>query len=112
MQESLSGNDDKGVAVVLRQAFLHEDDDGSVKNILDFLRAIFITTDCADNDLNIPEAIKLAFVRCKEDYTFETLQDSVDSIRDVLAAVSIFIETEKATRIRMGCIEGNEQPAQ
>lgn len=112
LQDALSGNDEKGVAVVLRQALLRDGDDGAVLNLIDLMEAIFVGEDCTGNKLAFIDAVKIALMRCNNDGVFETVQDSIDSIRDVLAAVSIFIETEKATRIRMGCIEGNEQPVQ
>lgn len=114
LQDALAGNDEKGVATVLRQALLRESDDGdSYTNVLDSLRQFFVTEDCTGNEMTLSQVVKIALMRCKDDDgTFETLQDSVDSLRDALSTISIFIETEKATRIRMGCIEGDEQPAQ
>ena len=80
LQESLSGNDEKGVAVVLRQALLRDGDDGAVLNLIDLLEAIFVGEDCTGNKLAFIDAVKIALMRCKDDGTFETVQDSIDSI--------------------------------
>lgn len=100
------------VAVTLLRVFLNTRNALKTADAAAAIKKGLLTKNCSGDVVGLADMLRASLSRCNQS-ELETVQDSIDSLRDMLGGVVLELETEKAARIRLGYgVDAEEIPVQ